>query len=570
MKNLRYFTYTLAIALMILSCQQELKIPEGDPCPSNDPTVLCPNAPVEDCPAGATKGSIDVSKFVAIGNSFVAGVQGGALFNAGQSNSLAAIINKQLECVGAPATFNQPDIKATLGWNLFVTQPFLANNTKPILGRMLLQNGTTPDCTTGKVSPKPTPQPYAPGVLEALPNPAFNPSFIYGDGSTKAALNNFSVPAILLGQTLIPQTGAWSGAGVDPRFSPFYGRFAYPGTGTSTIIGDAAAAGGSFFLFWYGLDDFFLYAAFGADPSKAPLTPASGGLPSGFDGQYAAAVGSLLASNANLKGVVANYPDIFLMPHFTSVTYNPIPLDAATVTALTSGFGGFNGVLDAIIANPTLMSNFGLNAADLTARKVTFTASCNNRILLNDETLTDLGPTFDYLRSIGAIDSDAKRAALVPYQKSRQSTVMDVFPLTTGSILGTPGTFGVLGVSEPVGDQYVIIPTEKAEITAARNAYNAVVSATAAAYPTRLALADINKTLGDFVAARAYVLNGVTITPNINPPTGIYSEDGVHPNTRGYAFLAGAIIDAINTQFGATIPKPNIGKYPATGLPINP
>ncbi len=261
----------------------------------------------------------------------------GALFTDGQNNSLAAILNKQFECVGAPAAFNQPTIGASLGWNLFVTQPFLADNTKPILGRLLLQyNGST--------SPKPTPQAYAPGNLEALPNPAANPGFIYTGG--KATLNNFAVPAIVLGQALIPETGAWAGAGVDPRFSPFYGRFAPPPGGTTTIIGDAAAAGGSFFLFWLGLDDFFLHAAFGGDPAKAPLTSAPA-----FEVQYGIAIGALLGSNPNLKGVVGNFPNIFAMPHFTAVGWNALPLDAATAAGLTASLANnYNAFLDGMVA----------------------------------------------------------------------------------------------------------------------------------------------------------------------------------------------------------------------------
>jgi hypothetical protein len=57
-------------------------------------------------------------------------------------------------------------------------------------------------------------------------------------------------------------------------------------------------------------------------------------------------------------------------------------------------------------------------------------------------------------------------------------------------------------------------------------------------------------------------------TPNINPPTGIYSEEGLHPNSRGYAVIANVFIDAINAKFGATVPKANLGNYGATGLPI--
>jgi hypothetical protein len=177
MKKIKYIGITLSFMLILGSCQQDtIDLIEPEPNTTNVGDDVCPD--------NATAGTADFSKFVAIGNSFVAGVQAGALFTEGQNNSLAAIINKQLECAGAPSTFNQPTIGASLGWNLFVTQPFLTDNTKPILGRMLLQYGTNKDCVTGAPSPKPTPQAYAPGTLEALPNPAANASFIYGDGST--------------------------------------------------------------------------------------------------------------------------------------------------------------------------------------------------------------------------------------------------------------------------------------------------------------------------------------------------------------------------------------------------
>lgn len=558
MKSIKYSIYALTL-LLVGACSQEVIDLQA-------PEVVADTSCAD---AAGKKGSADFTKLVTIGNSFVAGVQAGALFTEGQNNSMAAIINKQMDCVrGSTSTFNQPDIKASLGWNLFVTQPIIGppfDVTKAVLGRLLLQYGTTLDCATGKTSPKPTPQAYAVGNFEAVPNPLVNEAFM----NTVTSLNNFAVPAITLGQALTPFTGGPAPApgSPNPAFTPFYMRFA-SAPGSSKIISDAAGAGGSFFVFWLGLDDFFLHAAFGADANYAPLTPSGT-----FGAYYNAALSpttGLLASNANLKGVVGNFPDIFVMPHFTSVTYNPIPLDAATAGALTTGFAGFNGVLDAIIANPTLLANFGLTAADLAARKVSFSTSCTNRILLNDETLTDLGPVLDYLRSVGAIDSDAKRAALVPYEQARQSTLTDVFPLSTGSILGTPGTFGVWGVSEPIGDRYAIVPAEKDAINAARTAYNATVSSFVDANSTRLALADVSAAMTTLVTNKAGVYNGVTITPNINPPTGIYSEDGVHPNSRGYAFISNTFINAINAKFGSSIPLTDISKYSATGLPIQP
>lgn len=530
MKNLK-FLYILSAALLIsTSCEQEL-------------IELTPPEVVTPVDSG-TPGSANFTKFVAIGNSFVAGVQGGALFTAGQNNSLPAIMAAQFAKPGVGGgAFVQPNINATLGWNLFVTQPFLADNTKPILGRMLLQG--TP--------PRPTPQAYAPGNLEALPNPGANPGFIYTGG--KATLNNFGVPAIVLGQALIPETGAWAGAGTDPRFSPFYGRLAMPPGGTTTIIGDAAAAGGSFFLFWLGFDDFFLHAAFGGDPTKAPLTPATGAGAASFDLQYGGAIQALLGSNPNLKGVVGNFPDIFKMPHFTSVAYNPIPLDAATATSLTTNLANnYNGFLNA-------MANAGvITAAERDKRLISFTAG-QNKALIVDETLTDLTAA---MNANGA-------GALVPYARARQTTAADKLPLGAGSILGTlvGGNPSLInGVTVPLADQYVLIPTEIEAINNARVAYNATVQAIVTANTTRLALADVNAALDGLVTAQAGIYNGVTITPNINPPTGIYSEDGVHPNARGYAFLSRVFISAINAKFGATVPLTDISKYSATALPI--
>jgi hypothetical protein len=563
MKTNKILSIVLLTALLVGACKQTPIDPVPPPGPPDQPTP--------------TAGSANFTKFVAVGNSFVAGVQGGALFNDGQANSLAAILNKQFALAGGTATFNQPNINATLGWNLFVTQPLLPPGlppdlTKPVLGRLLLQYGAnTPSCATGLISPTPQAQSYAVGNFEAVPNPMLNPAFIYGNGSTKPTLNNFAIPAITLGQTLTPATGNWGNPDPAIGFSPFYARLEYPGAGTATILGttpgagDVAAAGGTFFLLWLGLDDFFLYAAFGGDPTLAPLTSSAA-----FAGQYALAVGNLLASDASLNGVIGNFPNIFVMPHFTSVSYKPIPLDAATATLVSTGFAGYNAALDGLVANA---GAFGISAALVTeigTRKVNFSEKCDNNILIADETLADLGPYFDALQGAGGITAP-QRAALAPYEQVRQTTSGDIVPLSAGSILGTlvgGDPTLVNGVTVPLADRYVLIPSEITAINSARDAFNATVATTAAANPTRLALADVDAAFSSLVTSKFAIYNGVTITPNINPPSGIYSEDGVHPNSRGYAWMSHSFITAINSKFAATIPLTDISLYSATGLPI--
>ena len=71
MKKLKYLSSSLLVLLLMGACEQELI--ETTP-PDPDMTNVGPDA------CGGTSGSATFTKFIAIGNSFVAGVQGGALF----------------------------------------------------------------------------------------------------------------------------------------------------------------------------------------------------------------------------------------------------------------------------------------------------------------------------------------------------------------------------------------------------------------------------------------------------------------------------------------------------------
>lgn len=538
MKKLKYIFYSATLLFLSVSCEQELVDNSASPCPSDDPSIICPQDPDPACPADASAGNADFSKFVAMGSSYTAGFQAGALFDAGQDHSLASILATQFACVGGGA-FNQPDIGSENGFNIFVTpNPIIDGTSITTLGRFKLQ-GTPPQ-----------PSPVLAGN-EAIPNPALNPSFLYaGD---KAALNNFAVQATFLAQIFTPAAGDWTNPNPAVGFSPFYARFASD-PGNSTIIGDAAAAAPTFLMFWVGMDDYLLHAALGGDATKAPLTPVEGGVGVGFTATYNAAIATIFGPNPDLKGVIANFPSVFALPHFTAVTWNAIPLDAATASALTSNLAvNYNAFLDGMVANMVI------DADEAALRKLTF-AEGQNAILINDETLTDLT---DYMQG--------PYAGLQPYAIARQTKSTDIIPLSAGAVLGeeiAPGQ--VRGVSVPLGDQYALIPSEVVAIELARTGYNAAIAEVAANYSGQLALADVNAAFNTFLTNRAAVSNNITITPNINPPTGIYSEDGMHPNSRGYAFIANIFIDAINTKFGANVPRANLANYSATGLPINP
>ncbi len=539
---MKKLTYSFLLVLFFVACDQDVI--------DLQPAEVIP--PPEQCPPGASAGSADFSKFVALGTSYTAGFQAGALFNDGQNNSLGKILSTQFACVGGGA-FNQPDIHSENGYNIFITPNPMGT---AVVGRFKLQ-GTPPQ-----------PAPVSSGTVgasDALPNPMANPSFMY-TGSSGAVpvnqLNNFSVPAVFLGQTLIYETGDWQLADIDPGtpgpqphpyFNPFYARFASV-PGNASIVEDAESSvenGGTFVLIWLGMDDVLLNAARGGDVTKAPLTSLAA-----FTGQYDFTMGKIMLENPTVKGVVANFPDPFVMPHFTAVPWNAIPLDAATAETLTTNLANnYNLFLNGMVAAEKI------TADEANARKLTF-APGQNGILLNDETLTDLTP---YMAG--------PYAALLPYAMARQTKSTDIIPLSAATILGAEiGPNQILGVSVPVDDQYVLIPSESQAIMTRLAEFNAHIKAVAESdtYKARVAFADINAGMKNLVMARAGVANGLTFTPNINPPTGIYSEDGLHPNSRGYAVIANMFIEAINAKFGASVPKAQLGLYQATPLPINP
>jgi hypothetical protein len=548
------FLYILPLAMvMSLGCEQQVLTLESPPVNEVPP------------PSGAP-GSTDLTKFVAIGNSFVAGMQGQALFNDGQANSLAKIMATQFGYAGGNATFNQPDIGSVNGFNPILSNP----GAGLILGRLVLfdPDGTGPRSAAPFAAKFPgspaTTCPSAGPATPALPAPYNTADFPAAYTGNKATLNNFAVPLIYLGQALTPATGG-PASPTNPAYSPFYARFASSpsadGVTGSRIITDAKAAAGTFYLIWLGFDDVLLYAATGA-ANTSPGVP-SGTYPmtsaGAFTGQLTAALNDPtigLLSGTSFKAVIGNIPKFTDLPYFNTVPWNTITLDAATASTLTNSLAAnYNGFLDQMVANAIITSE------ERDKRRLTYIAG-KNGVLLTDETLTDLSP---YMAG--------PAAALLPYARARQATSTDLVPLAAGSILGTCNAGNpqaVWGVSFPVADQFIVTATETAEILTRTAEFNTAISNLVTANSTRLALADINKAYSDFVTAKAAVSNGVTITPSFAPPTGAFSEDGLHPNARGNAFTANVFIDAINAKFGATIPKADLSKFVGTGLPINP
>ena len=193
-----------------------------------------------------------------------------------------------------------------------------------------------------------------------------------------------------------------------------------------------------------------------------------------------------------------------------------------------------------------------------------------NPILIFDESLEDLGPKFDQLEMAGAITPE-ERAALQPYVQARPMEADELVTLTSATVLGTlanpmdPNT--IWGVVVPMTDQYILTSDEIASIENSINAFNSTISDYASSHSDRVGLFDLNGVFNTF-AQNGATINGSGLTPSFVPPFGGFSLDGVHPNSRGYAYTANRIIEAINKKYNANIPLCNPNDFGGNELPI--
>ena len=472
-------------------------------------------------------GDADFSNYVSLGNSLTAGYADGALYRSGQEDSYPNIMAEQFGFVGG-GDFTQPLTSDNLGGLLYGGVQITGN-------RLVLsadENG----------NPFPTP-------LDGTPTT---------DVTTSEAgpFNNMGVPGAKSYHLVTPGYGSVAGV-ANGTANPWYARFAT--SESTTVLADAASLNPTFFSLWIGNNDILGYATSGGSgvDQTGNLDPSTYGGnditdPNVFAAAYSAQVDALVAGGA--KGVLLNIPDVTSIPYFTTVPPRSIPLDAATAGAVNAQFALYNGALGQLVAGGFI------SPEEAAIRAINFVEGVNYPIM-TDVDLTDVTAIL-----IGG-GIDPQTAALLG--QLRQVKSDDLVVLTASSILGTvpdpSNPLGIVGVSIPLTNQFVLTTTEQARVATAGASYNAIIEGLAAA--NELGYGDMKSALAD-VAANGASYNGGLLTSTY-VTGGAFSLDGVHPSPRGYAFTANTIIDVINTTYNASIPKVDIGTYGTVTLHNN-
>ena len=491
MKNYKYIGLLL-LSIGVASCDvnNELDIIEAEAIPE----------------VALNTNGLDFSTYISVGASFTAGYTDGAMFIAAQENSF-------------------PNILAGKFGTEFI-QPLMNDN----IGG-LVYGGTA-------VQP---PRFYfngaGPARLPAMPTTELTTVL-------SGPFHNFGAPGAKSFHLGVPGYGA---------LNPYFGRMA--SSPSASVLGDALATNPTFFtLSEIGGNDVLGYALSGGtgvdqtgnfDPSSYGGSDITD--PNVFASVFSGMVSALTANGA--KGVVANVPYITDLANFTTVPYNPVPLDAATAGAVSGAFASYNGGIQQAFAYLVAVTPMTQEMADaeIAKRTISFSAG-QNAVLLVDEYLTDLS------------------AFGIP--SYRQSAADDLLLLASSTVIGT--TVGgnpqyINGVTVPLGDQWVLTPEEQSAIMTATDAYNTTIAAVASSNPN-VALVDFKGVLTE--ASSGIQFDAYTMTTSL-VTGGLVSLDGVHLTARGYALMANKILAATDAEFGSNFTSATNGLAKAGDYPTN-
>ncbi len=521
-----------------------------------------------------TTGTADFSNYVALGASFTAGYTDNALFKASQENSFPNIIAKEFAKAGG-GTFTQPLMSDNYGG-------LAAGGTRI----------TDPRLVFGGAGPVP---------LESVIGPVTVGTDIVLNNPT-GPFNNLGVPGAKSFHLLA------NGYGNIANFPAAANPYAVRLTGSSSdasILELAMAQNPTFFtLSEIGGNDVLGYAISGGTGVDQtgnfdPTTYGGNDItdPNVFAQAFNALVTTLTANGA--KGVVANVPYITDLPHFTTVPYNPLDPSNSSFGPLIPTLNGIFSQLNNVFAYLQSVGTI-TNAEE---RSIVFSTTAASAVVIKDESLKDISaqiagvlsasPEFAGLLQSFGLPTDPVTVGTVAtlfgasYGQSRQATANDLLVLPSSSVIGTVNTtamqalmgyglpqqlaaqFSTEGVTLPLEDKWVLIPSEQAEIKTATDAYNATIESVADSNPN-VALVDLNSIL-DEAATTGLVSDNFTLTTSL-VVGGAVSLDGIHLTARGYAYMADKFLEAIDAAFGSNFVESgnvaNIGDYPTNYSPL--
>ena len=285
-----------------------------------------------------------------------------------------------------------------------------------------------------------------------------------------------------------------------------------------------AGAAPDLVTFWLGANDVLGYATSGGtvkNPFNNTADPTPGDV---FAFLYKQALDSLRSALPNAKIVVATIPNVGSVPFFTTVG----PKMAA-------------GIKAAKAVNSAIVGLFYQKHGEVVASSFT-----NFDNPANTPLITLKASTY---------------AALLGDTTGRWYSDNGITTLPAN--INTKQPFG-FHPQNPFPDALVLDSAEQAVAAKAVLDFNAAITASAAA--DGAALFDAYSFFSN-VAKNGYSVAGEVYTAAYISG-GLFSLDGVHPSSRGYAIIANQYINTMNAKFGMNVPLVSLANIPGIPTPL--
>ena len=315
-----------------------------------------------------------------------------------------------------------------------------------------------------------------------------------------APYNNLGIPGIVLADVMNSTTSAGSFSK-----SPFI-DIILRGQGTQFV--QATALAPTFITLWIGNNDVLGYATSGGANPSAPTPNAT------FTALFTQLADGLAATGANVA--VANIPSVTAIPFFTTV--GP-PFGAQLKALSVPAFYYQSGTYSPTIGFPDQLINKSMLLT-----------------LVSQTYLADFGkPTGKFYRDFG-----------IP-------------PAQVG--VDTTQPFGASPLN-PIPNALILDANEIQTAANSTTAFNNAISVAVNNHPNQFALVDMHSFFNN-LAANGITASGIPFTTTF-VTGGLFSLDGIHPTSQGYAIVANEFIKVINSKFSASIPLVDVGSIPGS------
>ncbi len=336
------------------------------------------------------------------------------------------------------------------------------------------------------------------------------------------SLNNFSVPYLRTSQV------------ADNTLSdnPFYARFTP--SATATLIDQVVAADPSLVILQLGWDDILPYVQHGLTGAVSPdpdnigpqdLTPINL-----FQQNLDLAVQQII-DNTSADVIISNIPDLSQFPFFNSIS-EVARIDGAEATFLSGFWRDYNLQVTRSNANADVLRPIIIFFSDDPPHLW--------KAIVEDPALTTV-----------ILDDGSE---LPKYRQMEEGEYIlwsaPALPSLEGDRFGT---------EQPIPKSLFFTKQDIEDTRDLVDQYNQVISDLAQSQ-SRVTLMDWRTTTDNWIE-EGVLFEGVLYTYDFRR-SGIFSSDGVTYNQRGSALMANRIIDLINQQYGANIPRVDVNNLP--------